>query len=187
MEYFKKIVKESIVIVLLTSFLGLISGIYLSDQYDLLSSIPIFIMVIPPLNACIGDLSTILISKFTTYLYIGSIPPKIQKSETLINNFIALLVTGILSVLFLSIISIIISPPNSLSILNPVIYTFILLFTIVILFAVFFVICFISAIFLFKHGRDPNNIMIPTLTSTADLITPIILLIILQIILPIFI
>ncbi len=176
MEYFKKIVKESIIIVFFTSFLGLISGIYLSDQYYLLSSIPIFIMVIPPLNACIGDLSTILISKFTTYLYIGLIPPKIQKSETLRNNFFALLITGILSVLFLSIISIIISPPNSLSFLNPIFYVFILLITIIILFAAFFVICFISAIFLFKHGRDPNNILIPFLTSLADLLTPFILL-----------
>ncbi len=161
--------------------MGLIAGIYLSDQYDLLSSIPIFIMVIPPLNACLGDLSTILISKFTTLLYIGTIPPKFQKSETLKNNFIALLTTGILSVIFLILFSIIISPPNSLSILHPIMYVIILLFTIVVLFSVFFMICFLSAIFLFKHGRDPNNIMIPTLTSLADLITPIILLIILQI------
>ena len=161
--------------------MGLISGIYLSDQYDLLSSIPIFIMVIPPLNACLGDLSTILISKFTTFLYIGTIPPKFQKSETLKNNFIALLITGILSVIFLILLSIIISPPNSLSVLNPIIYVIILLITIVVLFSVFFITCFASAIFLFKRGRDPNNIMIPTLTSLADLITPIILLIILQI------
>jgi len=138
-------------------------------------------MVIPPLNACLGDLSTILISKFTTFLYIGTIPPKFQKSVTLKNNFIALLTTGILSVLFLILLSIIISPPNSLSVLHPIMYVIILLFTIVVLFSVFFIICFISAIFLFKHGRDPNNIMIPTLTSLADLITPIILLIILQI------
>ena len=112
------------------------SGIYLSNQYDLLNSIPIFIMVIPPLNACIGDLSTILISKFTTSLYIGTIPPKIQKSETLKNNFIALLITGFLSVIFLSLLSMIISPPNSLSIFNPIIYVFILLFTIIILYKV---------------------------------------------------
>ena len=138
-------------------------------------------MVIPPLNACLGDLSTILISRFTTALYIGSIPPKIQRTEALKTNFVALLTTGILSVIFLSVLSIVLGGVNALSTLNPFIYVIVLLITIFILFLMFFVISFFSAVFLFKRGRDPNNIMIPTLTSVADLLTPIILMIILQI------
>lgn len=180
MDYFKKIVKESIVIVFASSFIGLISGIVLSEHYVLLSSITIFIMAIPPLNSCIGDLSTILISKFTTYLYVGSIPPKLQGSEPLKRNFISLLITGIISTLYLSILSIFLSPADALSTLHPLIYLLILIITITILFTMFFILCFISAILLFKRGRDPNNIMIPTLTSLADLLTPIILILILK-------
>jgi len=179
-EYFKRIVKESVIVVFVTSFIGLLSGTFLSNQYTLLSAFPIIIMVIPPLNACLGDLSTILISRFTTALYIGSIPPKIQRTEALRTNFVALLITGILSIIFLIVLSIVLGGANSLSTLNPFIYMIVLLITIVILFLIFFVISFFSAIFLFKSGRDPNNIMIPTLTSVADLLTPIMLMIILQ-------
>jgi cation transporter-like permease len=36
-----------------------------------------------------------------------------------------------------------------------------------------FILLFFSAIYLFKRGMDPNNFLIPFLTSLADLLTPL--------------
>ena len=69
MDYFKKIFKESIIIVIISSILGLISGTILSENQDVLYSFPIILLILPSLNSLIGDISTVLISRLTSHLY----------------------------------------------------------------------------------------------------------------------
>jgi len=65
MEYFKKIFKESIIIVIISSFMGLISGTVLSSNERILYSFPIILLILPSLNSLIGDISTVLSSRLT--------------------------------------------------------------------------------------------------------------------------
>jgi len=39
-----------------------------------------------------------------------------------------------------------------------------------------FLLSFVSAIVLFKRGMDPNNFLIPLITSLTDLLTPFFLI-----------
>ena len=133
MKYYKKILKESIAIVVFSSIFGLFSGTVLSFNDEILYAIPIILVILPALNSLIGDMTTVLVSRLTTHLYIGLIPPKIQNSDTLKTDFIGL---------------------------------FLIIFTFM------FVMLFISAILLFKRGNDPNNYLIPFLTSFIDFLTP---------------
>ena len=82
MKYFMKIFKESLIIVILSSLMGILSGTLLSTNEEILYILPIILLILPALNSLIGDISTVLISRLTTHLYIGTIPPKIQKSES---------------------------------------------------------------------------------------------------------
>jgi len=181
MDYFKKIFKESIVVVILSSVMGLFSGTLLSSNEEIIYAIPIFIIALPALNSLIGDISTILISRLTTHLYIGSIPPKIQSSKRLIEDFIGLLLTILLSLGFLLIVGYGAIIFSGMSIINPFIIIIIIIFTIMILFFTMFAFLFMSAIFLFKRGKDPNNFLIPFVTSAADFLTPLLLIIFIQI------
>ena len=99
MKYFLKIVKESIIIVLFSSLIGLVSGSWLSFRDDVLYSIPIILLLLPSLNALIGNISTILISRLTTHMFIGTLQPKIEVSDRLKEDFVALF---IMCVIFLS-------------------------------------------------------------------------------------
>ncbi len=181
MDYFKKIFKESIIVVVMSSVMGLISGTLLSTNEEIIYAIPIFIIVLPALNSLIGDISTILISRLTTHLYIGSIPPKVQPSERLKEDFLALLLTILMSLGFLLILGYGVVISSGKAIINPLIIITIIIFTIMILFFIMFVFLFISAIFIFKRGRDPNNFLIPFITSSADFLTPLLLLLFIQI------
>ena len=181
MDYFKKIFKESIVVVVISSVMGLFSGTLLSTNEEMIYAIPIFIIVLPALNSLIGDISTVLISRLTTHLYIGSIPPKVQSSKRLIEDFIGLFLTILLSLGFLLIIGYGVIFFSGMAIVNPLIIIVIIIFTIVILFFTMFIFLFMSAIFLFKRGRDPNNFLIPFVTSSADFLTPLLLIIFIQI------
>ena len=107
MKYFIKILKESIIVVIISSFFGLFSGSFLSANKEILYAIPIILLVLPSLNSLIGDISTVLVSRLTSSLYIGTIPPKIQKSDRLKENFIGLFITILLSLIVLALVAII--------------------------------------------------------------------------------
>ena len=176
MNYYLRIIKESIAIVILSSILGLFSGVLLSSNEAILYTIPIILLILPSLNSLIGDISTILVSRLTSNLYIGTIPPKVQKSERLKQDFFGLLITLLLSLAFLIVLGYALALSTGIKVFNPFLIIFVLLLTILLLFIIMFITMFISSIILFKRGNDPNNFLIPLLTSLADFLTPLFLI-----------
>ena len=180
LKYFFKIFKESIIIVIFSSIMGLISGTLLSTNEKVLYAIPIILLLLPALNSLIGDFSIILISRLTTHLYIGTIPPKIQKTERLKKDFYGLLISVFISVLCLILLGYGIAIISKIKIVNPILIILAIIMTVTILFLLLFIVIFIYCIYLFKKGRDPNNFLIPFITSLVDLLSPLFLIIFIQ-------
>ena len=157
--------------------MGLISGTLLSSNETLLYTVPIILLVLPALNSLIGDISTVLVSRLTTHLYIGTLQPKIQKSERLKDDFYGLLITLLLSLGALIFLGYLVSMISGIEIVNPLLISLIMCSTVLIIFAIMFLLSFISSIGLFKRGMDPNNFLIPLITSLADFLTPLFLII----------
>jgi len=181
MEYFKKIVKESVVIVIISSILGLISGTVLSTNEGILYAIPILLLIFPALNSLIGDFAIILISRLTTHLYIGTIPSKIKKTRKLMTDFFGLLISISLSLIFLVVIGYGVALTMKIEIINPLIVISLIVLTALVLFIILFIFLFISSVYIFRKGKDPNNFLIPTVTSLVDLLSPLLLIIFIQI------
>ena len=153
----------------------------LSFRDDVLYSIPIILLLLPSLNALIGNISTILISRLTTHMFIGTLQPKIEVSDRLKEDFVALFITISLSLIFLLFLGYSIALLTGLKIVNPLIVIIIIIITIFFLFISLFFLLFIFTVYLFKRGNDPNNFLIPFTTSLADFLTPLILIILIQI------
>lgn len=177
MKYFMKIFKESIAIVIVSSLLGLFSGTILSINEKILYTIPILLLILPALSSIVGDISTVLISRLTAHLYIGTIPPEIQKSKRLKEDFLGLIITTFLSIVAVLIFGYIIMFYTGIAIINPFMIIFIIFLTLMLLFLIMFIILFICAIYIFKWGKDPNNSLIPFVTSFNDLAVPALLMI----------
>ncbi|MFX1477679.1 MAG: magnesium transporter [Promethearchaeota archaeon] len=177
MKYFIKIFKESIIIVIISSLIGLISGSVLTSNEEIIYTIPILLLILPALNSLIGDISTILVSRLTTHLYIGTIVPKIKSSKRVREDLLGLLLTLLLSLGVLLIIGYSIGTLTGVKIVNPFLIIGIISVTVLIIFFILFAFLFISAIFLFKRGMDPNNYLIPFITSLADFLTPLFLIV----------
>ncbi len=176
MDYFKKIIKESVVIVMISSIIGLISGTFLSVNQQILYSFPIILLILPSLNSLIGDISTVLTSRLSSHLYLGNIPPKIQKNDVLGKDFYGLLITTLLSLIALIIIGYAVGIATGIQIINPLLIIAVIMLTILVLFGIIFMLLFISSIFLFRKGKDPNNFLIPLTTSLLDFLTPLLLI-----------
>ncbi|MFX1345102.1 MAG: magnesium transporter [Promethearchaeota archaeon] len=181
MKYFVKIFKESIIVVILSSIFGLISGSFLSSNEKILYTIPILLLILPSLNSLIGDISTVLVSRLTTHLYIGTILPKIQKSKRMREDLYGLLITLLLNLLFLFLFGYSIGIISGVKLVYPLTLTLIVTATILILFFMMFFALFLGAIFLFKRGMDPNNFLIPVVTSLADFLTPLFIILFIKI------
>ena len=157
--------------------MGLISGTLLSSNEALLYTVPILLLILPALNSLIGDISTVLVSRLTTHLYIGSLQPKVQNSERLKEDFYGLLITLLLSLGALIFLGYLSSVFSGIEIVNPLLITLIVCTTVLLIFAMMFLLSFVSAIVLFKRGMDPNNFLIPLITSLIDFLTPLFLII----------
>jgi cation transporter-like permease len=172
MDYYKRILKESILIVIISSLFGLISGSVLSFNQEILYAFPVILLLNPALNSLIGDISIVLVSRLTTHLYIGTISPKIERSNRLKEDFIGLFITIILSIIFLLIIGYSFAFFTNVKIVNPLLVGGVVLLTILILFLSLFISLFVTAIALFRRNKDPNNFLIPFVSSLADFLTP---------------
>jgi len=181
MEYFKKILKESLITLLITGTIGLFSGSFLSINEEFLYALPIILVILPSLNDTIGDISTVLVSRLTSHLYLGVIPLKIQKSKRLKEDFLGLLITLVLSLVTLIILGYSIGSVMGIEIVNPFLIIMILLITSLMLFGLLFIFLFITSIFLFKKEKDPINFLVPIVTTLADFLTPLCLIIFIQI------
>lgn len=161
--------------------MGLFSGTLLSNNKEILYTFPIILLVLPSLNSLIGDISTVLISRLTSHLYLGTLSPKIQVSDRLKQDFYGLFMTILLSLVALISLGYLFGSITGIEIVNPLLIISIIIITILILFGLMFVLLFISSIFIFKKGKDPNNFLIPMVTSLADVLTPMLILIFIQI------
>lgn len=177
MDYFKKICKESIIIVISSSILGIFSGSILTTSQEILYTFPIILLILPALNSLTGDMATVLVSRLTTHLYIGVIPPKVRRSKRLIDDFIGLLLTLLFSLIALIVIGYLVGFIAGIQIVNPILIITIMTISVIILFVFMFILLFISSIIIFKKGKDPNNFLIPFITSLADFLTPLLLII----------
>jgi mgtE-like transporter len=166
--------------VLISSIIGLFSGTLLSNNEAILYTFPIILLVLPSLNSLVGDISTVLISRLTSHLYIGTIEPKIQVSHRLKQDFYGLLITILLSFGALMLLGYMIGSVTGIEIVNPFLITIILMITVLILFGIMFIFLFVSAIFIFKEGKDPNNFLIPMVTSLLDFLTPLFIIMLIQ-------
>lgn len=172
LEYFKKIVKESILVIILTSIIGFLTGIVLSDNEDILYYFPIILIILPSLNDTVGDLSTVFISRLTTNLFLGVIEPKISKSKSLKDEFISLLIVLLLCTITILFFGFLISVFGGIDLVNPFLIIIIIFLSVFLIFISLFILLFVSAILLFKRGYEPNNFLIPIATTGADFLTP---------------
>jgi cation transporter-like permease len=84
---------------------------------------------------------------------------------TLICGIFTLIIVGYLVLFF-----------TGMQIINPFLITLILLLTTLLLFIMLFIVLFLGSIALFKRGRDPNNYLIPIITSLIDFLAPFLII-----------
>lgn len=166
--------KESMPLLILLMALGIAAGHILKQNENLLLKAPIFLVMIPVINGIGGNLGAILGARLSSGLHLGSITPKHQGKE-LQKNILSTVLLGIISYTTITIFILIVSPlmgigaeSDGVNILFKVGY--IMIGTGLLLIAIVIFISVLVARFSFEHGFDPDNTVIPVVTTLCDVL-----------------
>jgi len=164
-----KIVKQSLPLLMLLVLLEIIAGQFLNTNEKILGMSAV-LMLIPVVNGVGGNIGSILGARITSGLHVGYIEPRWNDRNLRKNLLLSLALGG--SVFFImGIILYVITPilqiETGISIWRILI---IFLGSGLILIIVLCFICIVSAIYTYRKGLDPDNIVTPIVTTVGDFI-----------------
>ncbi len=174
-EFFHKTIMEGTAVVILASLLGSANGIFLSGLSKTILRHPGLIVIYPALTNALGNIGSIIGSTRTTNLALGY--GKNLKEETLGSlsailrvESIALLMHIVFGVIAYFIVKFTLPGVDLVFLIGIAVISNLSTFLVISLFSI------VLAHFSFKRGLNPDNIVIPVITTTSDTVATIALI-----------
>ncbi len=164
----KDIISESYGILLAAAMIGLAAGYLLENHIP--RHIAIFLIMVPPLNSMGGNIGSVLAARLSSALHLGTVTPDFQKQEVLGTNITASGILGAVSFFVIGIsfflIEYLIFSGGFMTSLKIMLIFFLsgLLLTLILI-GVTVTSTFIS----YKRGIDPDNVVMPIVTTFGDI------------------
>ncbi len=183
----RNIIGQSVPILIVCLLIDIQAGIFLNLEPNLriFKEWPSFLIILPAIIAITGNIGSIFGSRLTSSLYLGEIRPRLERNITLEKSILATILIGTISFLLIGLAAWIIG--RQLGLNQPTLINYLLITTtsglILTLFASLLAIS--SSFITYKKGIDPDNIVIPTVTSLGDLVGVAFFLLIIRIVIPV--
>lgn len=165
----RRILWESYPVLVLCAVLSLSAGLILNSQIESIKALPLILVMVPPINGINNNVCSILGSRLTSALHMGTIEPRFGKQAALSKNTRAAWIMSVGVFIFTSAIFFILALISGMGLVNSIeiMLAFFVASMVAIAVTMF---CTIGLAFLsFKRGLDPDNIVIPIVTSIGDI------------------
>lgn len=168
MSTFGKIVRQSLPILLLCIFGEILAGVFLINIKIYLSVLPGLLILIPGIMGTRGSILGIISSRMTTGLHIGSILPQVRKNSILKTNiktglFLSLLVSFVTGVAaHFGCIAFGFESMGALRFILISLMTGLMADSFLMLISIFI------SFYAFRKNIDPDNILLPIVTTISD-------------------
>jgi len=182
-ETFKRIMKESAPALIVAALIDIMAGTAMQLRgVEAWVAIPAFLMLVPSLSDLGNDVACIISSRITTLLALGVIEPKLERSETLEKNIIAIVTVGVLSSFYMGIINFAVADKAGLGSDPMLPFLMACVISVTVLTLLVCVVAITVAFITWRRGLDPDNVTIPISTSISDLLAIFSLLISMRIV-----
>jgi cation transporter-like permease len=164
------IMRESIKILLISAIISSAGGMALEKIKDIFIMIIPLVILVPTLNDMVGDYGTIISSRLSTLLHEGKVKKKWWTESVLKRLFWQVFFIALLTTLISTTVALIVSLFSSYQ-LNALIILKVFTITIidvVLLVGIMFLSSIVLGLYYFNKKEDPNNFLIPIITSIAD-------------------
>jgi len=169
-KYLRKILVESTPIMLIGGLLGTFSGSILGNSFNGLIGIAGILTMMPAFLEDGGAIGGILAAKFSSALHIGSLEYSLTPPKGARKMFLSMHLIGIIVFSLIGIFAFFISKSVGVGVLPLHEMIIISLIAGEILIFIVNLVAYYSSVIAFKHGIDPDNVTIPTITSLMDII-----------------
>lgn len=163
---FKKIVKDSYRVLLVALVIGLGAG-YLLDSYSG-EATAIILAMVPPLNGIGGNIGSILGARLSSALHLGTITPELRGQGALQVNLAASASLALIVYSFTGALFLLISLLSGDVLLRSVRFSIIFFSSGMLLTGIIALTSITSAFISYKRGIDPDNVVIPVVTTVVD-------------------
>jgi len=176
---FRRIVIESYPVLLTCVIIGIAAGFLLNASLGRLT--PIILAMIPPINGLGGNVGSILGARLTSALHMGTIQPQIRGQKLLRMNIAASSLLSVVIFAFAGSVFFAFAYVSGASLLSSIKLAG-AFFAASMMLVMTVILTTVAAAFIsFTRGIDPDNVVIPIVTSVCDVLGVISLLITIQI------
>ncbi len=159
-------------ILLFATILSLISGLFLRGiEHNLLLILPL-IVILPALNGMIGEFGIIMVSKFTTALYAKKITKDAYHSHLVKSLYSEIIPIAIFSAIYIAVLAVFVTHVTKDFEFTAVVLWKIIGITLITTLTIILFVFLISisgGLYVYKRNIDPDDVLIPIITSIADL------------------
>ena len=166
-RFFYQTIREGTAIVILSSIFGSINGFFLSSMGARLQNNPGLVVLYPALTNALGNIGSIIGSTKTTSLALGYVQSFREELRSVVSSILQVEAVALgIHVIFGVVAYLIVSPSSPgvslMFLVSVAVTTNISTFLIIGIFAL------MIAYFSFQRGLNPDNIVIPAITTTSD-------------------
>lgn len=174
----KEIFEESVPILTLTAAISIFSGFFLNNNEEVFKFLPGLLIIIPSFIAINGNISSVMTSRLSSALHMGLIKPNFKRTKLLMRNFYSMVVISLVAFpvigVFAGVLNIVFGGGAEYFMVFPLITFTAGMSTALILIFVSMLFSYLT----YRKGLDPDNVVIPFLTTIGDLVGISVLLII---------
>ena len=190
MEYFNRIMRESVPILFLLLLGELIAGVILSNGQLKFEYVPGLLILLPAVLSLRGNISSAMGSRFGSYMHMGLVDPKLKlatfKTPIVKENIYASMSLNLIMSLLLGIFAYFVATLTGIPNANLGLLIFVAVVAGVLSgFLLVFLTIFI-AVFTSSKGMDPDNVLSPTVATIGDIFTILFLFLVTDLALLIF-
>lgn len=179
---FRKIVSESYRVLLISVVIGLSAG-YLLDFYSGRGQITaLTLAMVPPVNGIGGNIGSILGARLSSALHLGILTPELKGQGPLKSNLIASISLGSIVFALVGCLFFFSSLLTGYSAAESLRVSMIFFGAGMLLTGIVALTSLMSAFLSYRYGVDPDNVVIPVVTTVVDVVGIISLLIMVHII-----
>ena len=173
-----RIIHESLRILLLAALISSLGGFALERVKGTLFALAPLVILLPALNDMIGDFGTVVAGRFSAMLHEGKISAHWARNPELRALFVQILASAVIVSLLASAAAMALSSITTgfdagLDVALKI--AAITLADVVLLVCLIFLISIFAGLHFYRKGEDPNNFLIPIVTSVADFVNIIVL------------
>ena len=164
-DLFKKTIREGAALVILSSLFGSVNGIFLSDLTDIFQTRPGLIALYPALTNMLGNIGSITGSVTTTNLALGYVESFKEEIQQGMKRIFRVETIAVIMHVVAGTVAYIIKSPFGASL------SFLVSAALITNLSSFFfisILAIVVAFLAFNRGLNPDNVVIPVITSTSD-------------------